>query len=449
MHYIKGGLTRLAANYDLDDTGSVSLVDASSFVDFEGLPVSASNPGLIRIRHELMAYRGVSNNKLTGITRFINLGGKHSKHWRKLPLKKKTKVYKFEYNGVSLARISMWKHSVIQNDDPNRPENYPLGIDHWWFKIDMSNFRNLRGVGKITDRSENQTSLPPLYLTETGNNYPSHSVHATRNLQYEALTPQVAMSNPPSCSVTGRIKTVSATSVSGTEPAYIEQEYENIQLNETNFLDTPRMIASRQNEQRHLKNNEGISGEKSFDLLLALSRGGSSKLSPVIDITRVSCILTSNRINSVIDDYSTDWKVKTLKEDPSACTYVSTRIALETPATSIKLMLDAYVNLHSDIRAFYYIGNDDEEEPIFTPFPGYENRNSFGVSKDPTANDGTPDNFIPKDSEIVLSSPDLNSYTYSVNELPEFKYYKVKLVMTSTSQSSVPMVRSLRAIALA
>ena len=49
MHVEKGGTTKLAANYDLDDTGSVPLVDASKFIDFEGLPVSASNPGLIRI----------------------------------------------------------------------------------------------------------------------------------------------------------------------------------------------------------------------------------------------------------------------------------------------------------------------------------------------------------------------------------------------------------------
>ena len=446
VHVEKGGTTKLAANYGLDDTGSISLVDASKFVDFEGLPVSATNPGLIRCRHELMAYRGVSNNKLTGITRFVNIG---NRSWLKKPLRKNHNVYKFEFNGVSCARISMWRHPIILNDDPNKPVEYPLGLDYWWCKVNMSDFRNLRGVGKITDRSENQTTLPPLYLTETSNSYPSHRVYGSRNLQFEAITPQVAMSNPSSCSVSGRIKTISATSVSGTEAAYVEQEYEGVQLNETNFLDTPRMIASRINEVRNLKDNEGIAGEKSFDLLLDLNRGDDDRLSPVIDITRVSCILTSNRINSVIDDYSTDWKVKTLKEDPSECTYVSTRLTLETPATSIKLMLDSYVNINSDIRAFYYISNNEEEEPIFTPFPGYENRNSFGVSKDPTANDGTSDNFIPKDPDIVSSSPDLTSYTFSVNELPEFKYYKVKLVMTSTSQASVPMVRSLRAIALA
>ena len=61
----------------------------------------------------------------------------------------------------------------------------------------------------------------------------------------------------------------------------------------------------------------------------------NSRVSPVIDLERVSTILTSNRVNSVIEDYSTDSRVNGI-DDPTSRQYVSKEISLENAADSIK-----------------------------------------------------------------------------------------------------------------
>ena len=96
--------------------------------------------------------------------------------------------------------------------------------------------------------------------------------------------------------------------MSGNEIPFIDAGFESVVLNESNYLDSPRMICSRVNENSKLNT---ISGNKSMNLRLFLNTT-NSRVSPVIDLERVSTILTSNRVNSVIDDYSIDSRVMEL-----------------------------------------------------------------------------------------------------------------------------------------
>jgi len=66
-------------------------------------------------------------------------------------------------------------------------------------------------------------------------------------------------------------------------------------------------------------------------------------VSPVIDLDRVGMIFTSNRVNNPISDYVNDDRVSTLKDDPSSFVYATKPISLETPASSIKVFMTAYV----------------------------------------------------------------------------------------------------------
>ena len=90
----------------------------------------------------------------------------------------------------------------------------------------------------------------------------------------------------------------------------------------------------------------------------------------MIDLTRVNLITSSNRINSEVEDFILDPRVKTLFDDPSACQYVTKVIRLKNPASSLKLYMMAHINNFSDIRAFYSIDNDESNDPVFIPFPG-------------------------------------------------------------------------------
>ena len=49
--------------------------------------------------------------------------------------------------------------------------------------------------------------------------------------------------------VSGTIRTVSGTSVGGSEVSFIDQGFEDVAINDNNELTTPRIVASDRNEQ--------------------------------------------------------------------------------------------------------------------------------------------------------------------------------------------------------
>ena len=64
-------------------------------------------------------------------------------------------------------------------------------------------------------------------------------------------------------------------------------------------------------------------------------------VSPVIDIDRVSAILTTNRIDDNVTNFATDGRVKIAGEDPNSATYVTKNVGLAVPATGLKVMFSA------------------------------------------------------------------------------------------------------------
>ena len=56
----------------------------------------------------------------------------------------------------------------------------------------------------------------------------------------------------------------------------------------------------------------------------------------------------------------------------------------------------------------------------------------------------------PTNNELVEPSEnDFKERTFTADDLPSFKYYRIKLVMTSTNQVYVPRVKNLKVLALA
>ena len=176
-----------------------------------------------------------------------------------------------------------------------------------------------------------------------------------------------------------------------------------------------------------------------------------TRVSPVIDSQRMNTIFTTNRVNNPITNYITDPRVNSIDSDPSAFQYISRELSLENSATSLKIDLNAYINTFSDIRAFYCVGNEPTSNPIFTPFPGFSNLKSNGNIINLKDNDGHPDTEIQKTNVLDFNSNNLEykEYIFTMDNLEPFRYYRIKLVMTSTNQVYVPRVKDLRVIALA
>ena len=115
------------------------------------------------------------------------------------------------------------------------------------------------------------------------------------------------------------------------------------------------------------------------------------------------------------------------------------------------MIVTGAINDANDVRAFYAISDHMGFEPIFIPFPGYKNLNQRGDIIQRDKSDGQSDQFIEKDNDYGFVPQNLHfkEYTFTEDDLPSFKSYRIKIIMTSTSQVYVPRLKDLRAIALA
>ena len=415
--------TRLSVAYSADSTTSISVADASQFSTFEGVGVGTTNPGYLKVGNEIIEYTSVSGNNIEGnIVRGTN----------PISYDTGTPVSKYELNGISLKRINKTHYLGDVSTD-----SYPIAFDSYHIKIDTST----DGI----DRSVSN-GYPVLYQKESKNTG-GHNIDASQNIPFEVITPMVHNLTVPGTSVSAEIRTVTGKSLSGNEIPFTDSGFEAVATNSPNYLETPRVICSKVNELNKL---DLVPGVKSFNMRLSLGTT-NSRLTPVIDTQRVSAILTSNRVNSSITDYANDPRVSDVNADPSAFQYISKEITLETQSTSIKMLMNAHINPHCDIRAFYAIGNSQNFTPIFTPFPGYDNLDFKNQIISPEDSDGRSDSFVTPTTSIGFLPEELGykEYTFTADNLPSFKSYRIKLVLTSTNQAYVPRVRDLRVIALA
>ena len=109
-----------------------------------------------------------------------------------------------------------------------------------------------------------------------------------------------------------------------------------------------------------------------------------------------------NRIDKLVSNFATDSRVDTLEDDPSSTQYISKENILETSATSIKIIVDAHVNDYSDVRAFYAISQTPGTDPIFVPFPGFDNLDENGRVRTSDKSNGKPDVLIPVSDPNIL-----------------------------------------------
>jgi hypothetical protein len=420
--------TKLSAPYASDSNSEISVEDSSQFAIFEGVSVDTNNVGYLLIGDEIIAYTSTSTGLIGGnIIREVN-----STLAKNYPVG--TPVYKYELNQISLTRINK------VHDLANVTISNPITFDSYHIKLDTSI------DGGLIDRSVESVGFPTLYINQTKNTG-GYSVKASQNIPFELIRPSIQNVTVSGTSISASIRTITGTSIDGNEIPYIDNGFETISINSTNYLDSPRIICSRVNEVEKLGD---LPGSRSFNMRVILS-SSDTRLSPIIDTQRVSAILISNRINNPVENYATDNRVNGLESDPHAFQYSSKEISLQTSASSIKIILNAHINKFSDIRAFYSIGENPNFTPIFTPFPGYNNLNIKGEIISPENSDGLPDTFVTPANILGFDSSELEykEYSFSVDNLSYFRSYRIKLVLSSTNQVYVPRIRDLRVIALA
>ena len=426
--------SKLSNDFNFDSSGSIGGDNVSTdFETFENIGVAATNPGYIKIGEELISYTGVSGNSFTGITRGIDNSVISSHSSGEL-------IYKYELDGVSLRRINTTH--LLSNVVPSEIDEPAIGLDYYYIKVQM----NANGTNRAPGNSEKFT---PLFFNENSIGG-GPLVKGTYNLPFNLITPKINTVLPVGTAIESEVRTISATSVSGSQESYIDQGFDLINIFEKNYFDSMRMIPSRENELA-LLNGDLFPGNKSFTINYSLG-SNNSRISPVIDLDSSAVVFTMSRINNPVSDYTTDFKVNTIEDDPNRFIYVSKNVTLENPATSLQVLLDAYVSNFNDIRVLYALNQDTVvEDTIFTLFPGYSNIGTNNSVISMSSNNGTSDVRVPKvDSYVPEPTVDqYREYKFSIDDLAPFKSFRIKIIGTSTDQSNVPMIRNLRAISFA
>ena len=266
------------------------------------------------------------------------------------------------------------------------------------------------------------------------------AVFASENYRMELMKSVISALEIPDTSITANIKTTSGTSPAGSESSFTTDTSSTvIPLNENFKFDSSRVIASKINETNEL------GGAKSFFLDIGLSTT-KSNLSPVIDLDRASVIAVGNRINNVdtsADVYpTTDFVASTEPEgDQNAFIYITKKVALENPATALKVFFAGHKHSSAEIKVLFKILRSDSADDFDEL--GYEFFNTTG-----TTDATTPSSLDDDDFQQYL-------YTAGVTDdgigepLPEFIQFAIKIVGQGTNAAEPIRIRDLRVIALA
>jgi hypothetical protein len=407
----------LTTNITSDST-TISIANTSTFATFEGISTST---GYVKINNEIIYYNSIGSGTLGIGTRGVDGSSIRTHNVNDL-------CYKYELNGISLTKINT-THDMPTDSALKASKN----IDKYYLQIDRSN----RPSGDFQLSFTDERSLG-------GTN-----VFASKNFQYNSVIPQFNIITPGETTfVNAQLRSVSGTSAGGSEISFIDQGYEPVELNQINKLSSTRIVCSEINETTRLTN---LPKNRSTTLAVQFS-SQDPNLSPVLDTQNGALIFERNRLNSPIINYITDSRVKLVSGDPHSAVYISNKIDLKQPATSLKVLVAAYRHSSADFRVLYKLFRTDssEIEQSYELFPGYDNLrdlngDGFGEAViDSTLNSGRSDAFVPssRDDQFL-------EYQFSVDNLDQFTGFAIKIVSSGTNEAYAPRFKDLRVIALA
>ena len=248
---------------------------------------------------------------------------------------------------------------------------------------------------------------------------------ASQNIQYEVLVPQIQKLLLPKTTMTARVNTITGTSIN--DGATMSQNsfsntgaFLDVNLDQDNYFTSPQLICSQANESAELN------GEKSIRVDLTMQTE-STLVSPILDTDRMSLTLVSSRINSPSDPNTALLPFG----DTHEAVYITKAADLVNPSSSIKLIFSAYRPANTFIKPLYRVLPTGSTDSIDTQ----------GFEFFPTGSDSAS---IPATTEQEI----YREYEYEISGL-DFSQYQIKILFVSNNQAYTPIVKDLRAIALA
>jgi len=256
------------------------------------------------------------------------------------------------------------------------------------------------------------------------------TVQVTQNRLFDVANLNIQTLTVSNTYISYGMQTTSGKSIHGSETEFNLTALSNslsIIPGSNIYFTSPQMVASQINETNHM------SGSKSLFVNLSLYTD-NTKVSPVIDTSRMSMVTVQNRLNSPTSGNTPNFIDATAPSgSSSAAIYVTRPVILENVSTALDVRLTANVRSSSTIKVYYRITGASEV------------RNITDLSWTPFNTDGSEDVAVTP----ALNDSIFNEYKYSSNNITGFTAFQIKIVLKGTNSSYPPIVKDLRGIALA
>ena len=387
---------------------TITLTSGTNFDDTSGkFSRNASNVYFIKIGDEVISYTSISGNVISGATRAVE--GTAASHANGAT------VELYMLHKVPFTEINK-THTAIAN----------IGTDYYTVAL----------------------STTPVVASGGDSEFGGRSVIATENAVFDVSGTVIGSIIPSETSIIAKVRHTTSTSPSGSQTSFIQtslNDAETISLNDNYLYDRCYMVASSINETNEM------SGNKS--LIMPLTLSSTNKLvSPVIDLKRMTFFAVANRINQI--DSSADVFPTTIYDPPTDpegddhdAIYITKKVALENPATTLRVLFDANRESTADIKVLHRTLRVDDAS-------GFDELDFKFFNDDGTvAGSGGPDVSVAPS----LGVEQFNEYEFTAGvtddgigtPLDEFISFQIKIVLRATNSARPPRIKDLRILALA
>ena len=266
-------------------------------------------------------------------------------------------------------------------------------------------------------------------------------ITATQNRIFDVMNLNLQTAVVPGTNITYNIRPTTGKSVHGSESEFsLTAATDSIATiaNDNIYFTAPQMVASAINEFGDSTQTPAVSakigsGSKSLFVNLVMSTT-NTKLSPVLDMQRVSAYVVQNRLNQPTSSNTPNY-VSDIESTgtSSSAVYVTKPVVLENLSTALDVRLTQNVRSSSSVKLYFRLSGAEESRDI----------NDIGW---------TPFNTAGEEDTTVTPAQDdetFSEYKYSASGLNEFNTFQIKIVMQGTNSSYPPIIKDLRGIALA
>ena len=384
-------------NGAINDSAAPVLDSVTNFTDTSGVYNIISSTYYIKIDDEIISYTSVSTKTLSGTVTRGARGTTAAAH------ADGATVEFYQFNGLILDEINK-THAAVAN----------VGIDSYTVATTLS--------------------------AETAGTFGGSSITATQNALFDTFKALVPTLGFPETTLNTTIECTSGTSPDGGQTSFTKAGTGvSFDLNENYNFDVPKLIASGINETNEM------SGVKSLSLNFVLN-STSEFVSPYIDLDRKSLVCVANRITNIdssSDVYPTTDFVDAIEPDGDSgeTVYITKKVGLKSPATSLRVILDAHKPATADIKVMFKILRSDDASNFDDL--GWQYFNTTGTTDDTVSANTTKDDF----TEYQYTAGKKDDGTGSA--LDEFISFAIKIKMQGTNCADVPRIKDLRALALA